>query len=357
MAYGPEALIEETITDVSALWHFLIAWPVTWVNVDGLGDINVVQALADHHRHPFHPPQLHRRGLRHELRHHLAVEHAGTELAFGLSMGVGVDVRGGSRDASVLLATSLAVKTMLPAGPMPARWRYPSARRWRRWLFRRLYHELAWAYDAISWAVSLGAWDAWRQVVLDYVRGERLLEVGSGTGALLAIATRRGLNPIGLDRSASMLRRSRKRLAYPSQPWRLVQADWRALPFGRATFDTVITTFPTEIILEAAAWHELARVLAPGGRFVAVLTVFAQDPLRRALHRVLDRLLPPDEETIARWHRLPELAQTAGWVVRIERRRVRQALIPVLIATRSQEQTAAAAWEGDTEPEESDDAP
>lgn len=67
MAYGPEALVEETITDVSALRHFLTAWPVTWVNVDGLGNINVIQAMADHHRHPFHPSQLHRRGLRHEL--------------------------------------------------------------------------------------------------------------------------------------------------------------------------------------------------------------------------------------------------------------------------------------------------
>ena len=47
MAYGPEAWTEETITDVAALRDFLAAWPVTWVNVDGLGDIGLIQALGE----------------------------------------------------------------------------------------------------------------------------------------------------------------------------------------------------------------------------------------------------------------------------------------------------------------------
>ncbi len=47
MAYGPEALVEETLTDVAALRDFLVTWPVTWVNVDGLGDIGVIQALGE----------------------------------------------------------------------------------------------------------------------------------------------------------------------------------------------------------------------------------------------------------------------------------------------------------------------
>jgi len=237
---------------------------------------------------------------------------------------------------------------------MPARpcFRNRFPRRWRRWLFRRLYHELAWAYDAVSWAVSLGAWDAWRRLALDYVHGERLLEVGSGTGALLVTAAQMGLNPIGVDRSAPMLRRSQKRLQRYRQPARLVLADWRALPFGRATFDTVMATFPAEVILERTAWHELARVLAPDGRFVAVLTVFPQNPLLDLLHRWLDRLLPPDEEAGAQWRRLPELAQAAGWAVQIERRQARQALVAVLIATRPQEQSVEAVTAGETDREE-----
>ncbi|MCS7038953.1 MAG: methyltransferase domain-containing protein [Caldilineales bacterium] len=204
----------------------------------------------------------------------------------------------------------------------------------RKTLFHALYHQLAWAYDAVSWLVSLGAWDAWRRLALDEVRGERVLELGSGTGALLVAAAQIGLNPIGLDRSAAMARQARRRLQRQGLPTRLVQGDWRALPFGEAAFDTVIATFPAEVILEAEAWQELARVLAPGGRFVAVLTAHSTDPLLRALDGLLDRLVPPDAEMIAKWQRLPERVAAAGWTVRIEQRQARRALVSVWIATR-----------------------
>lgn len=207
---------------------------------------------------------------------------------------------------------------------------------WRRRLFHALYHRLAWSYDAVSWLVSLGAWDAWRRLALDDVAGERVLEIGSGTGALLVAAARVGLNPIGLDRSTEMMGQARRRLARHGLPIRLVQGDWRALPFGAATFDTVIATFPAEVILEAEAWRELARVLAPGGRFVAVLTVHATDPLLRVLDGLLVRLIPPDRETMAKWRRLPELAAAAGLTVQIERRRTRRGMASILIAARPQ---------------------
>lgn len=205
---------------------------------------------------------------------------------------------------------------------------------WRRRLFHALYHRLAWAYDAVSWLVSLGAWDVWRRLALDDVAGERVLEIGSGTGALLVAAAQVGLNPIGLDRSTEMMGRARRRLARHGLPLRLVQGDWRALPFGKATFDTVIATFPAEVILEVEAWQELARVLAPGGRFVVVLTVHATDPLLRVLDGLLDRLIPPDRETMAKWRRLPALAAAAGLTVQIERRRTQRGIASILIAAR-----------------------
>jgi hypothetical protein len=43
-------------------------------------------------------------------------------------------------------------------------------KRWRSlylWLAERLYHELAWAYDGISWLVSLGAWSRYAIEKLD----------------------------------------------------------------------------------------------------------------------------------------------------------------------------------------------
>lgn len=52
------------------------------------------------------------------------------------------------------------------------------------WLAERLYNELAWAYDPVSWLVSLGQWDVWRKGALDYLTGKRILEIGFGTGEL-----------------------------------------------------------------------------------------------------------------------------------------------------------------------------
>jgi magnesium transporter len=45
-AYGPEGLVEERVEDVAQLAGYLERWPVVWVNVDGLGDAEMLQELA-----------------------------------------------------------------------------------------------------------------------------------------------------------------------------------------------------------------------------------------------------------------------------------------------------------------------
>ena len=46
-AYGPESLVEESIGEVEEARAYLGEYPVTWVNVDGLGDSDMVRALGD----------------------------------------------------------------------------------------------------------------------------------------------------------------------------------------------------------------------------------------------------------------------------------------------------------------------
>lgn len=46
MAYGPDALLTETINDPAELRGVCGSWPVTWVNVDGLGDADLLQSLG-----------------------------------------------------------------------------------------------------------------------------------------------------------------------------------------------------------------------------------------------------------------------------------------------------------------------
>lgn len=47
MAYSPTEYLEQGITDVSQLREILDRWPVTWIDVEGVGDAQVVKQLGD----------------------------------------------------------------------------------------------------------------------------------------------------------------------------------------------------------------------------------------------------------------------------------------------------------------------
>lgn len=154
-----------------------------------------------------------------------------------------------------------------------------SARRglwWRlvRFGFRLLYNEMAWTYDLVSWVVSLNRWRAWQRTALPHLGaapGSRVLELAHGTANLQLDMRAAGLEPVGLDVSSAMGRIARRKLhaAGIDEP-PLVRANARALPFGAAHFDAIVSTFPTEFIIHPDTLREAARVLRPGGRLVVV---------------------------------------------------------------------------------------
>jgi magnesium transporter len=47
IAYDSEKIVEKDIDDVQAIWSFLNQWPVTWINVAGLGDISVITKIGE----------------------------------------------------------------------------------------------------------------------------------------------------------------------------------------------------------------------------------------------------------------------------------------------------------------------
>ncbi|MEW6297764.1 MAG: magnesium/cobalt transporter CorA [Thermodesulfobacteriota bacterium] len=47
IAYGPHEVVEQEVTDPGRIRDFLGRWPVTWVNVEGLGDAGTVRALGE----------------------------------------------------------------------------------------------------------------------------------------------------------------------------------------------------------------------------------------------------------------------------------------------------------------------
>lgn len=144
------------------------------------------------------------------------------------------------------------------------------------WLAERLYDELAWIYDPVSWFVSAGHWDEWRKFTLDHIRGRRVLELGFGTGELLIELARRGYEVVGLEPSSAMQHQTSAKLSRRDFNIPRVRAFAQWTPFANESFDTLIATFPANYILEPATWREARRVLrspeassgTAGGRFV-----------------------------------------------------------------------------------------
>ena len=103
--------------------------------------------------------------------------------------------------------------------------------------------------------------------------GTRLLEVGCGVGAVLAVLGQQfpGLRLLGVDIEPAQLEFARGHLRRAGVEATLCQADALALPFGDESFDHVWMMWLLEHIREApAALREARRVLVAGGALTAI---------------------------------------------------------------------------------------
>lgn len=102
--------------------------------------------------------------------------------------------------------------------------------------------------------------------------GERVLDVGCGTGGLvvaLARAVGTGGRVCGIDPSAAMVRSTRRKAEQAGVAVEVQAAAIERLPFETASFDRVYATLmlhhlPDDVL--SAGLAEVRRVLVPGGR-------------------------------------------------------------------------------------------
>lgn len=141
-----------------------------------------------------------------------------------------------------------------------------------RRFFDLLYTRLAWTYDLVAWTSSMGQWRSWQQVALEGLPEGRVLELGHGPGHLLFDLGRLRPSVFGIDTSRQMSRLAARRLRPQEGAAGLARASAGALPFPAAAFDAIVSTFPSEYILDPRTAHEAHRVLRSGGCLVILPT-------------------------------------------------------------------------------------
>jgi ubiquinone/menaquinone biosynthesis methyltransferase len=162
----------------------------------------------------------------------------------------------------------------------------------KRRYVRKLFATIADRYDFITVVLSYGQDRRWKRRLIREAQlelGDRVIDLACGTGDIALQAAARGAHVVGLDITQRMVEiaRAKAKRARHEGLWPIptfLVGDMTALPFPDASAHVVTTGYGLRNVpvLEEAV-DEVARVLKPGGRLVALdFNRPASSPVRRA---------------------------------------------------------------------------
>ncbi len=198
--------------------------------------------------------------------------------------------------------------------------------------FELLYTHLAFSYDMIAWLSSMGQWRDWRNTaILDYDPGT-ILELGHGPGHLLLELKKIGVSVIGLDPSRQMNRLAQQKLRRSDFTPEIVRGKAQALPFADKSVSAVVSTFPSNYIIDPTTLSEVGRVLPGGGLLVIIgLIQITGKSLPDRFSRWLYAITGQSGSTPPGWD---DYLARHGFEVRLEDVDLGRSIITRIIATR-----------------------
>lgn len=157
-------------------------------------------------------------------------------------------------------------------------------------LTRARYQRLSTIYDLMEGAAE-GRYRPWRAKLWGLVEGQRMLEVGVGTGKNMPYWSP-GMHITAFDLTPGMLDIARRRADGLGLAADLRLGDVQAMDFRDASFDTAIVTFvfcsvPDPVL----GLCELGRVVRHGGQVLLLEHVRSANPLLGTLMDVLNPLV------------------------------------------------------------------
>jgi phosphatidylethanolamine/phosphatidyl-N-methylethanolamine N-methyltransferase len=177
------------------------------------------------------------------------------------------------------------------------------------------YRRYAGFYDALFGPVLQSG----RKAVIEALKckpGERVLEVGVGTGLALDLYPR-DVRVVGIDVSSEMLEKARRRVEKRgfAHVEALLEMDAEAMTFPDASFDKIVAMYVVPVVPNPARLlAELHRVCKPTGEIYLINHVRSDNPVIGAVEKGLARFsdkigFRPDFELRELLHESHELVQ------------------------------------------------